>query len=712
MANPLLEAFGNSKTIRNDNSSRFGKWIEVYFSPNGRIIGAQIINYLLEKSRVIYQDAGERNYHIFYLLCHQARHFPTLGLQDGPWNYLKEAHLSANELEKFNEMMTAMDNFSISQAKALSIFELVAAVLHIGNFEIIDEGDSCRIKGSPTLDKVCELLHISADLLNQTLCSRLLDTSKDRIYKSLSYAECCESAANLAKLLYSKLFDWLVSMINGQLYDSSADTASTQQSRLTSQSSSETIAYHALNSQLIGVLDIFGFEIFKHNSFEQFCINYANEKLQQHFNFCTFKHEEEVYTSEAIDFEHIEFKDNVPILELVEKPGSCIMMFLNDEIMLPRGSDESLIKKLHSNFTSHTAYGTDIREPSHFLLHHYAGDVTYEIKGFLLKNTDRVSEDLVGLITSSSNSLVNELFADLRASKKPLASQFKVQLDQMMARIGQTNSHFVRCIKANSQKVKDRFDAPLVLEQLKYSGVFEAVGIRQKGFPFRLSLTDFTHRYKGFDLKFHSLDLKEYCRHLISLLGEHDGFRVGNSMVFYRFKEHRLLELKRNVYINGLVIVAQKCFKRHMAINLKHALAEAKPHFEAAIRSQDIPTLEETIARYDHLTFEMKVIKDAKELRHKLIERKQIEVQISQLNIGNPESCYDDLENMLKRAEAIDYSSRIVEEAKDKFELAKNIRLVRQQFSKIKNSHVPLDEIEETVCKAQGLGMEDDVRST
>jgi len=686
MANPLLEAFGNAKTLRNDNSSRFGKWIEVYFGLNGRITGAKIINYLLEKSRVIYQDAGERNYHIFYLLCKQAHEYPSLGLHEGSWNYIKDGKLSHNELEKFNEMMTAMENFNITKERALNIFELVAAVLHLGNVEIVNTGDSCRIQGSPSLDKACELLHISPDLLNQTMCSRLLDTSKDKIYKSLSYAECVESTGNFAKLLYSKLFDWLVNLVNSQLYNELCP----------------------MSSQLIGALDIFGFEIFKHNSFEQFCINYANEKLQQHFNYCTFKHEEEVYTSEAIHFEHIEFKDNIPILELIEKPGSGIMMFLNDEIMLPRGSDESLIKKLHSNFNSHASYNNDIKDPNRFLLHHYAGDVTYDIRGFLLKNTDRVSEDLVSLITSSGNSLMKELFGELKASKKPIASQFKLQLDQMMARIGQTNSHFVRCIKANAQKVRDKFDAPLVLEQLKYSGVFEAVGIRQKGFPFRLSHEDFIHRYKNFNLKFTCPNKKQYCTHLLNLLGNYDGFRVGQTQVFYRYVEHKALELKRNVCINGIVVNAQKSFKRHMAIKLKIALLEAKPHFEAAIRSGDVARLDETINRYNNLTFEIKAMSDAKILRAKLIERKDIEDKIVKLNYANPETCYDELESMINRANKIDYNSEAVEEARQKYELAKNIRNVRQQFSKIRNSHVPIDEIDDTVARAISLGLEGD----
>jgi myosin heavy subunit len=686
MANLLLEAFGNAKTIRNDNSSRFGKWIEVYFSRSGRIAGAKIINYLLEKSRVIYQEAGERNYHIFYLLSHHARNFQSLGLHSGPWNFLKEAQLSAHELEKFDELMTAIHNFNISNAKTVAIFEVVASILHLGNVEIVNEGESCRIVGSASLDKVCELLSITPELLNQTLCSRLLDTSKDRIYKSLSHAESIENAANFGKLLYSNLFDWLVSVVNNQLYDSSCDMA----------------------SQVIGALDIFGFEIFTHNSFEQFCINYANEKLQQHFNCCTFKHEEEVYSIEAIDFEHIEFKDNIPVLELIEKPGVSIMMFLNDEISLPRGSDDSLIKKLNSNFASHACYSADIKDPKRFLLKHYAGEVTYDIRGFLLKNTDRVSEDLVTLITSSQNPLLKELFQDLRASKKPLASQFKIQLDQMMARIASTNCHFVRCIKPNSQKVKDRFDAPLVLEQLNCSGVFEAVGIRQKGFPFRLSHEEFVYRYRCFDIKRPVTSFKESCRHLIGLTGQSEGFRVGRSMIFYRFKEHRCLELRRNISMNDLVLVAQKCFKRHMAITLKNRLAEAKPYFEAAIQSQSLASLDEVLARFDNLTFEMKVIKDAKTLRHKLIEQQEIEIEITKLSSINPEECVDALENVLNRAQQIKFTSQIVLEARQRIELAKNKRVVRQLFDKIRHSYVHFEEIKETVAKARALGFEND----
>lgn len=691
MANPLLEAFGNAKTTRNDNSSRFGKWIEVYFSSHGRITGAKIINYLLEKSRVIQQDAGERNYHIFYLLCHQAKHYPSLGLHSGePWHYLKEARLTHNELEKFTEMMTAMENFNISESKALHIFELVASVLHLGNIEIIDNGDNVSILESASLRKVCELLQISDSVLNQYLCSRLLDTNKDRIYKSLSYAEACEAASNFAKLLYSKLFDWLVSLINNQLYNDSCDP----------------------NSTLIGVLDIFGFEIFQHNSFEQFCINYANEKLQQHFNYCTFKHEEEVYTSEAIAFDHIEFKDNISILELIDRPSNSIMVLLNDEIMLPKGSDESLARKLHSNFASNPSYSVDIKEPNRFLLHHYAGDVSYDVRGFLLKNTDRVSEDLVSLISSSANPLLIELFEGLKASKKPIAFQFKSQLDQMMARIGQTNSHFVRCIKSNAQKVRDRFDGPLVLEQLKYSGVFETVSIRQKGFPFRLTHEEFVYRYKNFDLKYKPQNLKEHCTHLIDCLNSSDGFRVGNSIIFYRYNEHKQLELKRNVCINDLVLLSQKSFKRRMAIKLRSALAEAKPDFESAILSEDIEVLEQTILKYNHLTFEMKVIKDAKALLTQLTERKDIETRLAKLNEGNPENCYDDLANMIGRAEQIGFFSEGVQEARQNFELAQNIRLVRQEINKIRSSQSTLEEIDQTIAKARALGLEEDVNAS
>jgi myosin heavy subunit len=688
MANPLLEAFGNAKTIRNDNSSRFGKWIEVYFSKSGRIKGAKIINYLLEKSRVIFQDAGERNYHIFYLLCHQAQHFPSLGLASRPWKYLKEADLSNNELEKFNELMTAVDNFAISKDKALAIFEIVAAILHLGEVEFIDEGESCRVARSESVDKVCELLDISPALLSRSLCSRLLDTSKDRIYKSLSCGEAVESAANFAKLLYSKLFDWLVSLVNSQLFDASSD----------------------LSAELIGVLDIFGFEIFVHNSFEQFCINYANEKLQQHFNLCIFKLEETVYTAEAIDFKHVEFKDNIPVLELIEKPRLSILMLLNDEIMLPRGSDEALIKKFHSHFGSHEAYSANLRDPNRFLLRHYAGEVTYDIRGFLQKNTDRVSEDLVGLVASSGSQLMKELFGDLKASKKPLAFQFKQQLDQMMARIAGTTCHFVRCIKPNALKTKDKFDAPLVLEQLNCSGIFEAIGIRQSGFPFRLSHLDFVHRYKSFDLKRPISNYKAHCRHLISLGGDSEEFRVGKTMVFYRYPEYRRLELKRNECMRGLVMTTQKNFKRHMAIKLKNSLAQAKPHFEAAIMSESLGTLDAVLAQFDSLTFEMKVARDAKALRSKLVEREEIEGQIRQLRTRNSDTCLDELVNLLHRAQAISFTSRTVEEAKVRLEEAKQKRLVRQMFCKIKQSYVTLEEITETLSQAQLLGLDKDVR--
>lgn len=554
-ANPLLEAFGNAKTLKNDNSSRFGKLIEVSFKKEaGRhsyIVGCKITNYLLERSRVVRPPSGERNYHIFYQLLRGVTEElrERLALSD-PEDYffLSQSgctHIGGvDDKEKFQETQHCMETIGITQEEQNHIFTVLSAVLHLGNIEFVDTAEEkiIEIVNPSTVTLVCHFLGVEQSHFEDSCRVKQRIVGGEIIQTPLSAEEAKDRRDALAKALYSKLFDWLVTRLN------------------------ETIVGNSKKFQklpFIGLLDIFGFEVFEDNSFEQFCINYANEKLQQHFNRHMFKMEQEEYLNEGIDWSVISFNDNQPCLDLIESMPMNILSLLDEEILMPNGSDITFLNKICSQHGG--ARGADpnpyfikssFAHDHRFGIKHYAGDVMYSVEGFLDKNTDSLNEQLSALIESSSNNWVVNLFhsysaralaavetsTDKKSGKTgrkgalqspTVGSQFKAQLNMLMEILSTTSAWFVRCIKPNNQKLPQLFESWDALRQLRYAGMMESIRIRKQGFSLRENHESFFQHYRC--LHKQATD----CRSLVSSLALELGvdssqWQMGNTKVFLR----------------------------------------------------------------------------------------------------------------------------------------------------------------------------------
>lgn len=506
--NPIMEAFGNAKTTRNDNSSRFGKYIEIMFDKNVDIIGAKIRTYLLERSRLVYQPATERNYHIFYQLIagSSAKEKEELGLLPvEQFDYLNQGGdpivPNVDDSAEFKLTRDALGTIGIGEETQHKIFELLAALLHIGNSKITaSRTESLLSPSDPSLAKACELLGVDANNFAKWTTKKQIITRTEKIVSALNQKQAIVVRDSVAKFIYSSLFDWLVESINSSL---------------------ATDEVRSRVESFIGVLDIYGFEHFQRNSFEQFCINYANEKLQQEFNQHVFKLEQEEYQREQINWAYIEFSDNRPCIDLIEgKLG--ILSLLDEESRLPAGTDDSFVQKLHSNFGSKDK-GFPYQKPrfgkSAFTVCHYAVDVTYDSEGFIEKNRDTVPDEHMEVLQQSSNAFLAEVLAaavSLReketapkatpsgparrpmggSSRKPtLGGIFKSSLIDLMNTIGGTNVHYIRCIKPNEAKVAWKFEGPMVLSQLQACGVLETVKISCMGYPTRWTYEEFAGRY-------------------------------------------------------------------------------------------------------------------------------------------------------------------------------------------------------------------------
>ncbi|KAF9079944.1 Myosin type-2 heavy chain 1, partial [Mortierella sp. AD031] len=498
--NPIMEAFGNAKTTRNDNSSRFGKFTEIQFDKERNIIGAKIRTYLLERSRLVYQPELERNYHIFYQLVAGAppSEKKELDLQSiQQFHYLKQGGVQTingvDDAAEFEITQRALSTIGISVQAQWDIFRLLAALLHIGNIQVTGRNDSMISDEDPSLIIASKVLGVPLSEFKKWLIKKQITTRSEKIVSNLKPDQSLIVRDSVAKYIYSSLFDWLVNNINASL-------------------SSEAIA-NKIHS-FIGVLDIYGFEHFKKNSFEQFCINYANEKLQQEFNQHVFKLEQEEYVREKIDWKFIEFSDNQPCIEMIEGRLG-VLSLLDEEARMPSGSDQGWCNKLFTQLGTekHKKWFTKPRfSNSAFTISHYAHDVTYDCDGFLEKNRDTLPDELLNLIKNSDNEFLEEvlmtsatlgaggsLTEDKRKSvinRKPtLGSIFKGSLIQLMDTINSTNVHYIRCLKPNEAKQPWVFDAPMVLGQLRACGVLETIRISCAGYPSRWSFEEFVERY-------------------------------------------------------------------------------------------------------------------------------------------------------------------------------------------------------------------------
>uniref|UniRef100_A0A2N9HFS8 Myosin motor domain-containing protein n=1 Tax=Fagus sylvatica TaxID=28930 RepID=A0A2N9HFS8_FAGSY len=471
-SNPVLEAFGNAKTVRNNNS----RWVFVNFR-----------QYMSQ--RLNFKEADpERNYHCFYLLCAappEDREKYKLG-NPKSFHYLNQSNCYAldgiDDAHEYLETRRAMDIVGISEEEQVAIFKVVAAILHLGNVEFAKgkEIDSSVIKDEQSrfhLDMTAELLECDAKSLEDALIKRVMVTPEEVITRTLDPVAALGSRDALAKTIYSRLFDWIVDKINN------------------------SIGQDPNSKSLIGVLDIYGFESFKHNSFEQFCINFTNEKLQQHFNQHVFKMEQEEYTKEEINWSYIEFVDNQDVLDLIEKKPGGIIALLDEACMFPKSTHETFAQKLYQTFKNNKRFIKPKLSRTSFTISHYAGEVIYLADQFLDKNKDYVVAEHQDLLTASKCSFVAGLFPPLpedssKSSKfSSIGSRFKLQLQSLMETLSTTEPHYIRCVKPNNVLKPAIFENLNVIQQLRCGGVLEAIRISCAGYPTRRTFYEFLHRF-------------------------------------------------------------------------------------------------------------------------------------------------------------------------------------------------------------------------
>uniref|UniRef100_A0A8C2BYR7 Unconventional myosin-VI n=1 Tax=Cyprinus carpio TaxID=7962 RepID=A0A8C2BYR7_CYPCA len=575
-ANPLLEAFGNAKTVRNNNSSRFGKFVEIHFNEKNAVVGGFVSHYLLEKSRICMQSAEERNYHIFYRLCAGAsedirnmlhlnspenfrylnrgctRYFANKDSdkqimqnrkspEHGKAGALKDPLL--DDLGDFNRMVVAMKKIGLDDTEKLNLFRVVAGVLHLGNIDFEETGSTsggCILKNqtSQTLEYCAELLGLDQDDLRVSLTTRVMLTTaggaKGTVIKVPLKVEQANNARDaLAKAVYSRLFDHVVKRVN-QCFP--FDTS----------------------SNFIGVLDIAGFEYFEHNSFEQFCINYCNEKLQQFFNERILKEEQELYKKEDLGVNEVHYVDNQDCIDLVEAKLVGILDILDEENRLPQTSDQHFAEAVHSKHKDHfrltvprkskLTIHRNLRDDEGFIIRHFAGAVCYETTQFVEKNNDALHMSLESLVCESKDKFVRDLFENNSNSKDSkqkagklsfisVGNKFKVKLalcfELCILLIG---SSFIRCVKPNLKMVSHQFEGAQILSQLQCSGMVSVLDLMQGGFPSRAPFHELYNMYKQYmPNKLTRLDPRLFCKALFKALGlNKNDYKFGLTRVFFR----------------------------------------------------------------------------------------------------------------------------------------------------------------------------------
>ncbi|KAK9671716.1 hypothetical protein RND81_12G049800 [Saponaria officinalis] len=551
-SNPVLEAFGNAKTVRNNNSSRFGKFVELQFDEKGRISGAAIRTYLLERSRVCQVSDPERNYHCFYMLCAAPKEDVERFKLDNPrtFHYLNQSNCyEVNAIDDAKEYVAtrrAMDVVGISPHEQDGIFRVVAAILHLGNIEFQkgNESDSSEPKDESSrfhLKTAAELFMCDEKALEDSFCKRIIVTRGDTITKNLDPTAAFVNRDALAKIVYSRLFDWLVNKINS------------------------SIGQDPSSKSLIGVLDIYGFETFKTNSFEQFCINLTNEKLQQHFNQHVFKMEQEEYTREKIDWSYIEFVDNQDVLDLIEKKPGGIIALLDEACMFPRSTHETFAEKLYQMFSNHKRFSKPKLSRTDFTISHYAGEVTYQTELFLDKNKDYVVAEHQKLLSASKCAFVASLFPPLpeessKSSKfSSIGTGFKHQLQALLETLSSTEPHYIRCIKPNNLLKPAIFENSNVLHQLRCGGVMEAIRISCAGFPTRRPFLDFINRCRILapEVLDGSCDDVTACRKILEKV-QLKGYQIGKTKVFLRAGQMAELDALRNEVLGRSATIIQR----------------------------------------------------------------------------------------------------------------------------------------------------------
>ncbi|XP_076642841.1 myosin heavy chain 95F jaguar isoform X2 [Halictus rubicundus] len=569
-ANPVLEAFGNAKTKRNNNSSRFGKFMEVHFDSKCQVVGGYISHYLLEKSRVCLQSPDERNYHVFYMMCAGAP--PELRAKLGitkpdDFHYLRngctqyfcneESEKKLNDVQKsrdqvtkgslhdpilddvegFNAIDQALTRLGLTEVERMEIYTMVAAVLHLGNVMFEDNPEDTKggsricTSSEKAVFMTAKLLGVDPEELRQALVSKVMQTSRGGIKGTvimvpLKVYEANNARDALAKAIYSKLFDHIVGRIN------------------------KSIPFKA-SSYYIGVLDIAGFEYFKVNSFEQFCINYCNEKLQQFFNERILKYEQDLYARESLNVPKISYVDNQDCIDLIESKNMGVFSLLDEESKLPTHSFAHFTSEVHRVWnghfritlprTSRLKAHRELRDDEGFVIRHYAGGVCYQTNQFIEKNNDALHASLEALIQESNNKFLRTQFANNSSQKGKLTfisvgSKFKTQLGELMDKLKSNGTNFIRCIKPNNDMVAHHFDGNSILGQLRCSGMTSVLELMEHGYPSRVPFQELYNMYKSYlPPELAKLDPRFFCEALLhSLKLNKKDFKFGITRVFFK----------------------------------------------------------------------------------------------------------------------------------------------------------------------------------
>uniref|UniRef100_A0A3P9BTV3 Myosin, heavy chain 7B, cardiac muscle, beta a n=1 Tax=Maylandia zebra TaxID=106582 RepID=A0A3P9BTV3_9CICH len=747
-ANPAMEAFGNAKTLRNDNSSRFGKFIRIHFGPTGKLASADIDIYLLEKSRVIFQQPGERSYHIYYQIMSQKKPelLDMLLVSSNPYDYhfCSQGVTTVENLDDGLELMAtdhAMDILGFLPEEKYGCYKIVGAIMHFGNmkFKQKQREEQAEADGTESADKASYLMGVSsADLIKGLLHPRV-KVGNEYVVKGQNVEQVTYAVGALAKATYDRMFKWLVGRINRTLYTSLP------------------------RQYFIGVLDIAGFEIFDLNSFEQLCINFTNEKLQQFFNHHMFILEQEEYKREGIEWTFIDFGlDLQACIDLIEKPLG-IMSILEEECMFPKASDNSFKAKMYDN---HLGKSPNFQKPrpdkkrkfeAHFELVHYAGVVPYNIFGWLDKNKDPLNETVVACFQKSANKLLASLYENYVGSdsapdpkaggkeKRKKAASFqtvsqlhKENLNKLMTNLRSTQPHFVRCIIPNETKTPGIMDAFLVLHQLRCNGVLEGIRICRKGFPNRILYAEFKQRYRILnphaipDDKF--VDSRKAAEKLLASLDiDHSQYRFGHTKVFFKagllghleeMRDERLakvltlfqaaargkimrMELLKMTERREALMIIQWNIRAFNAV--KHwpwmkLFFKIKPLLKSVANEKELASLKEELAK-------LKEALEKSEMKRKELEERQVsliqekndlslQLQAEQDNLADAEERCDLLIKTKIQLEA--KVKELLERLEDEEEMSSNVlakkRKLEDECAELKKD---IDDLEITLAKLE-----------
>ncbi|XP_016768904.1 myosin heavy chain, muscle isoform X4 [Apis mellifera] len=731
--NPVLEAFGNAKTVRNDNSSRFGKFIRIHFGPSGKLAGADIETYLLEKARVISQQALERSYHIFYQMMSGS--VPGLKdmclLSNNIYDYVNvsQGKITIPNVDDGEECVLtdqAFDVLGFTQEEKNDIYKITAAVMHMGGMKFKQRGreEQAEADGTEEGERVAKLLGCDCADLYKNLLKPRIKVGNEFVTQGRNKDQVAYSVGAMSKAMFDRLFKWLVKKCN--------ETLDTKQKR----------------QHFIGVLDIAGFEIFDFNSFEQLCINFTNEKLQQFFNHHMFVLEQEEYTKEGIHWEFIDFgMDLLACIELIEKPMG-ILSILEEESMFPKATDKTFEEKLNNNHLGKSPNYLKPKppkpgqQPAHFAIGHYAGNVPYNITGWLEKNKDPLNDTVVDQFKKSGNKLLVEIFADHpgqsgdagggggkggRGKKgggfSTVSSSYREQLNNLMTTLRATQPHFVRCIIPNEMKQPGVIDSHLVMHQLTCNGVLEGIRICRKGFPNRMVYPDFKLRYKilapaAVDKV--ASDPKKAAEAILESTGlDPDQYRLGHTKVFFRagvlgqmeeFRDERLSKIVSwmQAYIRGYLsrkdykklqeqrlalVVVQRNLRKYLQIRTWpwwKLWQKVKPLLNATRIEDELAALEEKARKtQEALEKEEKLRKELEEQNSKLVtERDALQRQLD----GEKGSLSEYMEKSLKLAaqkadlesQLQDLNDRFKEEEDTRNNLFQNKKKLEQEVAGLK----------------------------